>query len=81
MSTHPGYKAHMDNRPKLLDRVRNKIRLKHYSIRTEQTYVDWTKRFIQFHHVRHPASMGSPEVRAFLSHLALERHVSASTQR
>ncbi len=66
----------MDHKPKLLDQVR----LKHYSIRTEQAYVDWIKRFILFHHKRHPASMGVPAVRAFLSHLAVERHVAASTQ-
>jgi integron integrase len=70
----------MDHKPKLLDQVRYKIRLKHYSIRTEQAYVDWIKRFILFHRKRHPASMGAPEVRAFLSHLAVERHVAASTQ-
>jgi hypothetical protein len=58
----------MDHKPKLLDLVRNKIRLKHYSIRTEQAYVDWIKRFILFHHKRHPTSMGAPEIRAFLSH-------------
>ncbi len=71
----------MNPKPKLLDQVRQKIRLKHYSIRTEQAYVDWIKRFILFHQKRHPASMGPPEVRTFLSHLAIERHVSASTQR
>jgi integron integrase len=71
----------MDHKPKLLDQVRYKIRLKHYSIRTEQAYVDWIKRFTLFHRNRHPASMGVPEVRAFLSHLAVERHVAASTQR
>ena len=71
----------MDHKPKLLDQVRYKIRLKHYSIRTEQAYVDWITRFILFHRKRHPASMGAPEVRAFLSHLAVERHVAASTQR
>jgi len=71
----------MSHKPKLLDQVRQKIRLKHYSIRTEQAYVDWIKRFILFHQKRHPASMGPPEVRTFLSHLAIERHVSASTQR
>jgi hypothetical protein len=70
----------MDHKPKLLDLVRNKIRLKHYSIRTERAYVDWIKRFILFHHKRHPASMGAPEIRTFLSHLAVERKVAASTQ-
>jgi integron integrase len=71
----------MNHKPKLLDQVRHKIRLKHYSIRTEQAYVDWIKRFILFHHKRHPVSMGAPEVEAFLTHLAVERQVSASTQR
>jgi integron integrase len=71
----------MNRKPKLLDQVRHKIRLKHYSIRTEQAYAGWIKRFILFHQKRHPASMGPPEVRTFLSHLAIERHVSASTQR
>ena len=71
----------MNNKPKLLDQVRHKIRLKHYSIRTEQAYVDWIKHFILFHHKHHPVSMGAPEVEAFLTHLAVERQVSASTQR
>lgn len=71
----------MNHKPKLLDLVRGKIRLKHYSIRTEQAYVDWIKRFILFHNKRHPASMGAVEIRAFLSHLAVERQVAASTQR
>lgn len=71
----------MYHKPKLLDLVRQKIRLKHYSIRTEQAYVDWIRRFILFQNKRHPASMGAPEIRAFLSHLALERKVAASTQR
>ena len=71
----------MNHKPKLLDQVRNTIRLKHYSIRTERAYVDWIRRFILFHHKRHPTVMGAPEVRAFLSHLAVERHVAASTQR
>ena len=71
----------MDHKPKLLDLVRQKIRLKHYSIRTERAYVDWIKRFILFHHKQHPASMAAPEVRAFLSYLAVEQKVAASTQR
>ena len=66
--------------PKLLDQVRDKIRLKHYSIRTEQAYVDWIKRFVLFHHKRHPAEMGAVEVEAFLTHLAVEGNVAASTQ-
>lgn len=66
--------------PRLLDRLRAEIRLRHYSIRTEETYVDWARRFILFHCKRHPKDMGSQEVTAFLSHLASERNVSASTQ-
>jgi len=64
--------------PKLLDQVRNKIRLKHYSYRTEQTYVDWIKRFILHHGKRHPRELGAAEVEAFLTHLAVEGKVSAS---
>ena len=65
---------------KLLDQVREAIRTKHYSYRTEQTYVDWIKRFILFHNKRHPKEMGSTEVQAYISYLATERSVSASTQ-
>jgi integron integrase len=71
----------MNHKPKLLDLVRHTIRLKHYSIRTEQAYADWIKRFILFHHKRHPAVMGASEVRTFLTHLAVERKVAGSTQR
>jgi integron integrase len=67
-------------KPKLLDQVRDKIRLKHYSIRTEQAYVDWIKRFILFQHKRHPAEMGAAEVEAFLTHLAVAGKVAAATQ-
>jgi integron integrase len=66
--------------PRLLDRVRDKIRLKHYSLRTEQAYVDWIKRFIWHHGKRHPGDMGAPEVEAFLTHLAVAGKVAASTQ-
>ena len=66
--------------PKLLDRLRNKIRLKHYSIRTEHVYVDWTSRFIRFYGMRHPKHMGPEEVERFLTHLAVEGRVAASTQ-
>ena len=66
--------------PRLLDQVRGKIRLKHYSIRTEQSYLDWIKRYIIFHDKQHPASLGAAEVEAFLTHLAVERRVAASTQ-
>lgn len=66
--------------PRLLVRVRDKIRLKHYSIRTEQAYTDWVRRFILFHEKRHPAEMGAAEVEKFLTHLAVEGNVAASTQ-
>ena len=66
--------------PRLLNQVRDKIRLKHYSIRTEQAYTDWVKRFILFHKKRHPADMGAGEVEKFLTHLAVAGKVSASTQ-
>jgi integron integrase len=65
---------------KLLDRVREVIRFKHYSIRTEKTYVEWIRRFILFHNKRHPETMGVVEVREFLSDLATSRNVAASTQ-
>ena len=65
---------------KLLDQVRERIRTKHYSLRTEQTYVQWIRRFILFHDKRHPRDMGAPEVEAFLTNLATERKVAASTQ-
>jgi integron integrase len=66
--------------PPLLDRVRHHIRLKHYSIRTEEAYVQTIKRFIIFHNKKHPQEMGVEEVRQYLSHLATARQVSASTQ-
>ena len=66
--------------PRLLNQVRDKIRLKHYSIRTEQAYTDWVKRYILFHQKRHPAKMGAGEVEQFLTHLAVVGKVSASTQ-
>ncbi len=65
---------------KLLERVRQKLRTLHYAYRTEQAYCIWIERFIRFHGVRHPDTMGAGEVEAFLTHLAIARHVSASTQ-
>ena len=66
----------MVNAPvKLLDRVRQCIRLKGYSIRTEKSYVSWIKRFILFHGKRHPQEMGKPEIETFLSHLVMKRNV------
>ena len=66
--------------PRLLEQVRQRCRVKHYSLRTEQTYVHWIKRFIFFHDKRHPRGMGASEVEAFLSDLATRCNVSASTQ-
>lgn len=79
---HPNFsdKNTTTNPPKLLDQVRDKLRVKHYSIRTEQSYVGWIKRYIFFHGKRHPKDMGAEEIEAFLTHLAVEGKVSASTQ-
>lgn len=66
--------------PKLLDQVRGKIRLKHYSIRTEQAYVDWIKRFVLHFGKRHPRDLGAAEVEQFLTHLAVKGKVAAATQ-
>ena len=66
--------------PKLLDQVRNTLRLAHYAKRTEIAYLDWIKRYILYHGKRHPAEMGAEEVRAFLTYLAAEKNVAASTQ-
>jgi len=65
---------------KLLDQVRGKIRLKHYSIRTEQAYVDWIKRFVLHFGKRHPRELGAAEVEQFLTYLAVQGKVAASTQ-
>ena len=66
--------------PRLLDQVRDTIRLKHYSIRTEQSYLGWAKRYILFHNKRHPRDMGADEVTAFLTDLAVRGNVAAATQ-
>jgi integron integrase len=65
---------------KLLEQVSDVIRIKHYSHRTEQTYMDWIRRYIIFHKKRHPKDMGVEEIQGFISHLATERHLSASSQ-
>ena len=71
----------MNQRPKkLLDQVREAIQVKHYSIRTEQAYVNWIKRYILFHNKRHPREMGAAEIEAFLTYLAVDQNVAASTQ-
>jgi len=67
-------------KPKLLDQIRDRIRLKHYSRRTEDVYVDWAKRFILYHNKRHPQEMGKQEIEEFLTYLATERNVAAATQ-
>lgn len=69
-----------EKEPRLLDQVRHAIRTCHYSARTEEAYVAWIRRFILFHGKRHPREMGPDEITAFLTHLAVQRHVSASTQ-
>ncbi len=66
--------------PRLMEQVRETLRVHHYSLRTEQSYVQWIKRFILFHGKRHPREMGGPEVAAFLTHLAVDKDVSATTQ-
>jgi integron integrase len=68
------------SKPKLLDQVRAVMRLQHLSLATEQTYVQWIKRFIVFHKMRHPLEMGATEIREFLTHLAVRLDVTASTQ-
>ncbi|MDH4318752.1 MAG: integron integrase [Desulfobulbaceae bacterium] len=70
----------MPGKPRLLDQVRDKIRAKHYSIRTEETYIQWIKRYIFFHNKRHPIEMGAEEIAQYLSYLAVQRKVSSSTQ-
>ena len=67
-------------KPKLLDLVKAAIRTRHYSYRTEQSYVQWIKRFVLFHNKRHPNEMGEKEINEFLTHLAVHEKVSASTQ-
>lgn len=67
-------------KPRLLDQVRDVLRTFHYSIRTEESYIQWIKRYIYFHDKRHPKDMGENEVRQFLTHLAVDKNVSASTQ-
>ena len=66
--------------PRLLDQVRRAMRLRHFSLRTEQAYIRWIVRFIRFHGMRHPVDMGGAELEQFLTHLAVRRQVSASTQ-
>ncbi len=64
----------------LLEAVRDAIRVKHYSYRTEKSYINWIKRYIRFHNWQHPRNMGGPEIEAVLTHLAVPKKVTASTQ-
>src|SRR6185437_3763417 len=66
--------------PRLLDQMRENIRLRHYSLRTERSYMDWVRRYVRFHGLKHPRELGAEHVTAFLSSLANQRNVSASTQ-
>jgi Phage integrase, N-terminal SAM-like domain len=75
----PGFGGKIPHMPKLLDQVREVLRMKHYSLRTEQAYVDWIKRYIVLHNKRHPADMSEAEIRAFISDLASGKSVSAPT--
>lgn len=76
----PHWQSPAARKPRLLEQLRQALRSRHYSRRTEQTYCQWVKRFIYFHEVRHPAEMAEPEINAFLTHLAVKDQVSASTQ-
>jgi len=77
MTAHP---TSSQKKKKLLDQVRDAIRTKHYSYRTEQAYVEWIKRFILFHDKRHPKDMGAQEIQAYITYLAVERKIASSTQ-
>lgn len=68
-------------KPKLLDVVRDRIRAKHYSYRTEKSYTYWIKWYVLHHNKRHPRDMGAPEIESFLSHLAVERNVCNAANR
>ena len=80
VQTTSGQNSVSQNKPRLMDLVRGAIRVRHYSRRTEAAYLGWIRRFILFHGKQHPAEMGAEEITRFLSSLATERHVSASTQ-
>ena len=73
-------KTRKKEEPPFLNRLRDIIRTRQYSIRTEKSYVDWVRRFILFHNERHPEELGEAEVGEFLTHLAVKRQVSPSTQ-
>ncbi len=65
---------------KLLVQLKERIRAKHYSIRTEKAYTYWVKYYVKFHNYKHPSQMAAPEVQKFLNHLAVHEHIAASTQ-
>ena len=70
----------IQNKPKLLDQVRINLRTNHYSPKTENSYIGWMKRFILFNNKQHPEKMGAEEIKQFINYLAVEKHVSSSTQ-
>lgn len=72
--------AHTFEKPRLFDEVRNVARMRHLSLRTEQAYTNWIRRYILFHRKRHPREMQETEIREFISHLAVNKGISASTQ-
>lgn len=72
--------THDSSAPRLLNQVRDRIRRKNYSIRTEEAYIHWVKAFVRYHGLKHPSNMGAAEIESFLTYLAVERHVSSSTQ-
>jgi len=76
----PGESQNAPSEHRLLDQLWDRIRLKHYSIRTETQYVHWARRYILFHHKHHPRDMGAAEVEALLTHLPVEGRVAAATQ-
>jgi integron integrase len=80
MSPVSGDAGRLARAPRLLDRLRHAVRIRHFSPRTEESYVYWTKNFVRSHGLRHPRELGAAEIEAFLSHLATERNVAASTQ-
>lgn len=80
MAIFPGNAASFEKRPRLLDEVRGRLRRLNYSLRTEQAYVGWIRRFILFHGKRHPRELAAAQVEAFLTSLAVDRHVAAATQ-
>ena len=70
----------MDTAPKLLDQVRNKFRLKRYSLKTEQEYMSWIVQYIKFHKLQHPSKLNEKDIEKYLTFLAVKRRVAASTQ-